>query len=70
MEAVHRPQSCVTVKSGMIMATAAEIAGRPGDAQARLLLTELREAHGKLLAAMGKLDELTRGPLPSKGAHH
>lgn len=48
------------------MATAAESPGRPADAQARLLLTELREAHDRLLAAMAELDELTRGPVPAK----
>lgn len=30
------------------------------------LLAELRDAHKKLLQAMANLDELTRGPLPSK----
>lgn len=48
------------------MATAAHSPGWPADAQARLLLTELREAHDRLLSAMASLDEITRGPLPSK----
>lgn len=38
----------------------------PTHRQSALLLAEMQEAHKRLLQAMAELDDLTRGPLPTK----